>query len=260
MRRAFVVAVVLAVALIYGATSALGARLATPGEQQGMLAAAIQAVDASSGDPIDYAIVNRYRGADYGLLLAGTGNEYGLTILKHMASGWAPEVNGSDMGNGCSDLGAPINQAEASACLAFDYVPQGKFEPGVKFMPIHCGRGESVLKFQPSFLKLGYYDPVDGCFRAHPYKFISCSQFGPEAVSHGSCGLANATFNAWGTWARNLMRDGWREVDVKAYEAVLAIRDHSVTCTPAIGQNIFCWTGSGHNMLVFSEYVALHGE
>jgi hypothetical protein len=259
MRRTFVVAVAQAAVLVCGAP-AMAARLATSGERQGMLAAAIQAVDASSGDPIDYAIVNRYGGAEYGLLLAGTGNEYGLTILKQMASRWMPEVNGSDMRNGCSDLGGPINQAEASACLAFDYVPHGKFESGVKFMPIHCRHGESVLKVPPNFLKLGYYDPVDGCFRAHPYKFISCSQFGPEAVSHSACGLADATINAWGTWARKLMGHGWREVDVKAYEAVLPIRDHSVTCTPTIGQNIFCWRGSGHNMMVFSEYVALHGE
>jgi hypothetical protein len=260
MWRTFVVAVAQAAVLICGAAPAMGTRLARSDERQGMLIGAVQAVDASSGDTIDYAIVNHYRGAEYGLLLAGTGNEYGLTILKHTASGWIPEVNGSDMGNGCSDLGGPINQAEASACLAFDYVPRGTFESGVKFMPIHCGRGENVLKFQPSFLKLGYYDPVDGCFRAHPYRFISCKRVGPEAVSHGSCGVAVATFNAWGSWARKLMGDGWREVDVKAYEAVLATRGHSVTCTPTIGRNIFCWTGSGHNLMVFSEHVALQGD
>jgi hypothetical protein len=260
MVRACVAAVAVAGALMSLAGLALGARLATPRERQSMLAAAITAVDAGSGDPIDYAAVNRFRGAEYGLLLAGTGDGYGLTILKETTSGWVPQANGSDMGNACCDIGGPIDQRLASACLAFDYVPQGRYAPGVKFASIHCGRGESVLKVPASFLKLGYYDPITQCFRRHPYRFIACSRFAPEAISHSSCGIANGAFNRWGTWARKLMGDGWRESDVEKYEAVLVVKGQTVTCTPTVGQNVFCWTGRGRNLTVFSDYVALHGE
>jgi hypothetical protein len=117
-----------------------------------------------------------------------------------------------------------------------------------------------VLKVPASFLKLGYYDPITQCFRSHPYKFIACSRFAPEAISQSSCGIADGAFNQWGTWARKLMGDGWRESDVKKYEAVLVVKGQTVTCTPTIGQNVFCWTGRGRNLTVFSEYVALHGE
>jgi hypothetical protein len=258
--RTCVAFVAVAGALMSSAGLALGARLATPSEQQSMLAAAIKAEDASSGDPIDYAIANRFRGAEYGLLLAGTGDEYGLTILEETTSGWVPQANGSDMANACSDIGGPIDQKLASACLAFEYVPQGKYAPGVKFMPIHCGRGESVLKVPAIFLKLGYYDPITECFRSHPYKFVACGRFAPDAISHSSCRLANGAFDQWATWAQQLMGDGWRESDVKKYEAVLVVKGQTVTCTPTVGQNVFCWTGRGRNLTVFSEYVALHVE
>jgi hypothetical protein len=91
MARTCVAVVAAAAALMSLARPALGARPATPREQHSILAAAVRAVDASSGD-LDYAAVNRYRGVEYGLLLAGTGNEHGLTILKKSALAGCPEL------------------------------------------------------------------------------------------------------------------------------------------------------------------------
>jgi hypothetical protein len=57
-----------------------------------------------------------------------------------------------------------------------------------------------------------------------------------------------------------VMGDCWQESDVKKYEAALVVKGQTVTCTPTVGQNVFCWTGRGRNLTVFSEYVALHGD
>jgi hypothetical protein len=54
-----------------------------------------------------------------------------------------PRANGSDMVSACSDIGGPVDQNLASACLAFEYVPQGKYEPGVKFMPVQASSTRS---------------------------------------------------------------------------------------------------------------------